>query len=290
MSDLQKDESIDARQASMSRVQTQESVMASLATPASVESAKESPDPKPDDKPNEGDKPTKQTAQERVWDLANKRRAAEVKADTAERRVQDLEAELRIVKAQAAPIETTNKPNRSQFVSDDSYIEALTDWKADAAIAKRESQQREAQVMAEQADVAKGWEKRQQAAITSIPDYAETVGASDVQIPGYVEQALLESEQGPEIAYYLALHPEEAKRIAAMKPLAAIRRITQLERDLTDVAADEQDDKKPAAKAVADPPKKSRAPEPINPVRGAVSANLGPTSDFAEYRRRRQGK
>ena len=287
MSDQQKVDTPDAREASMSRVQTQETVMASLAPPASVETAKESPDPKPDDKPGEGDqKPGKKTAQDRIVDLVHKNRDTEAKAAEAEDRAQRFEAELHILRAQAKPMEATNKPSRSQYVSDDGYIEALTDWKADAAIAKREQQQAEAQVMAEQADVAKHWEKRQKTAIESIPDYAETVGSSDVQIPPYVQQALLESEQGPEMAYYLALHPEEAKRIAAMKPLAAIRRITELERDLQDVEIDA----KPAAKPVSDPPKKSRAPEPINPAKGAASSNLGPTTDFAEYRRRRQGK
>ena len=286
MSDQQKD-TPDAREASMSRVQTQETVMASLATPASVEAAKESQDPKPDDKPNEGDqKNGKKTAQDRIVDLVHKNRDSAAKAAEAESRAQRYEAELTILRAQAQPMETTSKPSRSQYVNDDSYIEALTDWKADAAIAKRENQQREAQVMAEQADVAKSWEKRQQAVISSIPDYAETVGSSDVQIPAHVQQALLESEQGPEIAYYLALHPEEAKRIATMKPLAAIRRITELERDLADV----NDDAPAAKKAVADPPRKSRAPEPINPVKGTLASNPGPTSDFAEYRRRRQGK
>lgn len=285
MSDQQKD-TPDAREASMARVQTQETVMASLAPPASVEAAKESQDLKPDDKPNEGDQRNgKKTAQDRIVDLVHKNRDTAAKAAESEERAQRYEAELHILRAQAQPMETTNKPMRSQFINDEGYIEALTDWKADAAIAKRESQQREAQVMAEQADVAKGWEKRQQAVITSIPDYAETVGSSDVQIPAHVQQALLESEQGPEIAYYLALHPEEAKRIAAMKPLAAIRRITELERDLVDV-----DDTPATKKAVADPPKKSRAPEPINPVKGTLGSNPGPTSDFAEYRRRRQGK
>jgi len=284
MSDLQKD-TPDAREASMSRVQTQETVMASLATPALSESAKESP--KPDDKPSDGEKRDgKKTAQDRIVDLVHKNRDTAQKAAEAEDRAQRYEAELTILRAQAKPMEPTDKPMRGQFVNEDSYIEALTDWKADAAIAKRESQQREAQVMAEQADVAKGWEKRQQAAITNIPDYAETVGQSDVQIPAHVQQALLESEQGPEIAYYLALHPEEAKRIASMKPLAAIRRITELERDLVD----DNEDAKPATKAVADPPRKSRAPEPINPVKGTSTSNPGPTSDFAEYRRRRQGK
>lgn len=284
MSDLQKD-TPDAREASMSRVQTQETVMASLALPASVEAAKESP--KPDDKPSDGEKRDgKKTAQDRIVDLVHKNRATAAKAADAEDRVQRLEAEMNILRTQAEPIQVTNEPRRDQFVNDAGYNRALAEWMAEEIVAKRDQKQRDAQVMAEQAEVANSWEKRQKSAIKNIPDYAETVGQSDVQIPAHVQQALLESEQGPEIAYYLALHPEEAKRIASMKPLAAIRRITELERDLVD----DNDDAKPATKAVTEPPRKSRAPEPINPVKGTSSSNPGPTSDFAEYRRRRQGK
>ena len=283
--DTAKVDSNDAREASMSRVQTQETVLASLVTPASVEAAKASQDLKPDDKPGEGDQKPKKTAQDRIMDLVNKNRDTSAKAVEAEDRAQRLEAELTVLRAQAKPMEATDKPSRSQFVSDDDYIEALTDWKADSAVAKREQQQREAQMMAEQADVASQWDKRQQTAIESIKDYAEVIGASDIHIPTYVHQAMLESEQGPEIAYYLALHPEEAKRIAAMKPLAAIRRITDLERDLAGLDIDAAP-KKP----VSESPKKSRAPEPITPVRGIAAANTGPTTDYAEYRRRRLNK
>ena len=279
-------DSTDAREASMSRVQTQDTVLASLATPASVEAAKESQDPKPDDKPSDGDqKPAKKTAQDRIVDLVHKNREAEARTADAERRAQEMEARLKALQAQAQPLEATDRPTRSQFASEEDYIEALTDWKTDAGIAKREKQQMDARLAAEQAEIADQWDKRQQKAIESIEDYAEVVGKSEVSIPPYVHQAMLESESGPEIAYYLALHPEEAKRIAAMKPLAAIRRITELERDLSGIA----DEAKPA-KAVSEAPKKSKAPEPISPPKGIASVNTGPTTDYAEYKRRRQGK
>ena len=285
MSDLQKD-TPDAREASMSRVQTLDTVMASLASPASVEAAKESQDPKPDDKPSDGEqKPAKKTAQDRIVDLVHKNRESEAKANEAADRAQRLESELNALKAQAKPMESTNKPSRAQFVSEDDFIEALTDWKADSSVAKRERQQIEARQQAEQAEVAQQWDARQQTAIKAIPDYAEVLNKSEVVIPPYIHQALLESEHGPEIAYYLALHPEEAKRLAAMKPLAAMKRIVSLESDLAYIEVDE----KPAAK-VSEAPKKSKAPEPINPIKGIASVNAGPAADYAEYRRRRLGK
>ena len=282
--DTAKVDSPDAREASMTRVQTQESVMASLVTPASVEAAKESQEPKPDDKPSEGEQRPKKTAQDRIVDLVNKNRDTAAKAVEAETRAQKLEAELTILRAQAQPMQVSDKPGRSQFYNETDYIEALTDWKADAAVAKREQQQRDAQYVAEQADVASQWDKRQQTAIESIKDYAEVLGGSDIQIPPYIHQAMLESEQGPEIAYYLALHPEEARRIGAMKPLAAIRRITDLERDLSGI------DDAPAKKTASESPKKSRAPEPTTRMTGMVTSTSGLSTDYETYKRQRQGK
>ena len=283
--DTAKVDSPDAREASMSRVQTLDSVMASLVTPASVEAEKEPQVSKPDDKPSDGEPRHKKTAQDRIVDLVNKNRDTSAKAVEAEDRAQKLEAELTVLKAQAQPMQVSDKPGRSQFYNETDYIEALTDWKADAAVAKREQQQRDAQSRAEQADVASQWDKRQQTAIESIKDYAEVLGGSDIQIPPYLHQVMLESEQGPEIAYYLALHPEEAKRITAMKPLAAIRRITDLERDLSGV-----DDVAPAKKAASDSPKKSRAPEPTTRMTGMATTTSGLSTDYETYKRQRQGK
>lgn len=282
-------EPIDAREASKSRVVTHESLMASLAAPASVEtdepSAKED---KPDDKPKEGEqKPAKKSPQERIVELAHKRKEAEAKAEASEQRARDLEAKLQALEAKAAPMEATAKPARSQYVSDDDYVEALTDWKADQAIAKRERQQVEARQQAEFSEVVQQWSKRQETVIKAIPDYAEIMANTEVNIAGHIHAALLESERGPEIGYYLALHPEEATRLNAMKPLAAIKRIASLEADLA------AEDDEPAAvpeKKAPELPKKSKAPEPISPVRGVGASNPGPASGFDEYKRRRQSE
>lgn len=283
MTDPTKVESTDAREASMSRVTTQDTLLASLAAPASTEPVKE--ESKTDDKPEGGEqKPAKKSPQERIVELAHKRKEAEAKAANAEKRNAELEAQLQALKAQAAPIEQKPRPQRASYASEDDYTDALTDWKADQRIAERERQQAEARQNAEQQEVAQQWDKRQQQAIAAIPDYADVIGKSEVIVPPYVHQALLESEKGPEIAYFLALHPEEAKRLNAMKPLAAIKRIAALESDLAD-----EDDAKPEPKAV-ELPKKSKAPEPINPVKNVGASNPGKAESFEEYRRRRQGK
>lgn len=260
--------------------------MASLAAPASEEPEKEESkdEPKAEDKPKEGEQKPKKSPQERIVELAHKRREAEAEAADAKRERDLLRSKLQALEAQAAPIETTARPQRASYANDDDYTDALADWKADQAIARRETQQAQARQQAEQAELAQQWDKRQKQAIEAISDYADVVGASEVQVPPYVHQALLESEQGPQIAYFLALNPDEAKRIAGMKPLAAIKHIAALERDLAEV---DEDAPKAATKA-PDLPKKSKAPEPINPVKGASPSNAaGTASSFDEYKRRR---
>lgn len=282
MTDTTQVDSTAAREAAMSRVQTQDTVLANLAASASTETIEKPLGDPVDGKPNEEVKPGKKTAQERIVELTHKRKEAESKAEASEQRARDLEAQLQALKTSAQPMEATAKPARAQFASDDEYIEALTDWKAREAVAKREREQFEARQQAEQVDLDEKWTRRQDAMIKAIPDYADVLGASNVVIPNYIERALKESDQGPEIAYFLALNPEEARKLAAMNPVTAIKRIAALERDLAEPDT-------PAKEA--EPPKKSKAPAPIIPVRSAgTSASAGQAESFAEYKRRRQAQ
>lgn len=277
----------DAREASMSRVQTQDTVLASLApTKAASEPAKgDKPDAETEQ--NAGESKPKGSASDRIRELAVKRREAEAKADAAERRAQELEAEVAALRTGAKPMEAGAKPLRSQFTSDDEYIESLSDWKAKEAIAKRELEQAQARAEAEQAEVASQWSKRQEKVMKTLSDYADVIGKSEIAVPFHVHQAILESDQGPQIAYFLALHPEEAKRIAQLKPLAAVKRIASLERDLAEIDAE---DNKPEPAKDTPKPQRSKAPEPIEPVKSAPSASGASSSDYEEYKRRRQAE
>ncbi len=190
--------------------------------------------------------------------------------------------------ATAKPLEAKAKPLRSQFATDDDYIEALSNFKANEAIAVREQQQAAARIEAEQAEIAGEWSKRQETAMKNLPDYADVIGKSAVDVPSHVHQAILESEQGPEIAYYLALHPSEAKRITAMKPIAAIKRIAALERDLAEL---EHEEIPPEVEKTTTAVQKSKAPPPIEPVRSvAAAASASSSADFESYRRKRQAE
>lgn len=292
----------DAREASKSRVQTQDTLLASLTPPVAAKEPPEVKEPvktdaeiKAETEKKEEERKPKKTANERIQELGKRHHEAEAKAEAEKRRADALELQVLAMRAQAKPLESTAKPLRSQFATDDEYIEALSDFKAKQAIAKRELEQAQARAEAEQAEISSQWSRRQAEVMKALPDYAEVIGNSEVSVPNHIHEAIQESEQGPQIAYYLALHPDEAKRIAEMKPVAGVKRIAVLERDLAAIDAEEEAEVPP--KKEADPPKeekppvqKSKAPPPIDPVKSVPSATGSSTNDYEEYRRRRMAE
>jgi len=274
-------ETISAREASMSRVQTQETVLKSLdVTPTSQVAATKQDETSP--------QIPKKTAQERITELAHKRREAENRADEATKRASELEARIRTLEAATPPqIEQSTKPTRSQFTNDELYIEALTDWKAQDAIVKREQQQAEARMKAEMEEIDAAYDKRVADAQKRYPDFNEVVGAATTNIPGFVVMALKESSLGADLVYYLSMHKDEAEKLAAMRPTKATKYLIQLESELeSDDATEEPATKETEPdKAAVTPTKKP--PAPISPLSGTPAENPGTPRSFEEYRAKR---
>lgn len=236
---------------------------------------------------DKGEKRAKKPISERMSELVSQRKAAETEAQQAKREAAELRGRLEAMSAQAAPVKEEPRPDRSKFESDEEYIEAVAEWKADQRLAKREREQAEARAAAERDQVAKNWQKAQQRARAEIDDYDDVVKASDVQLPGHLHEAILESDVGPHLAYYFAKHPSEAKRFAAMSPTTAIRQLGKLE----DKLADDDGEAAPPAKAAPSPAvEKSKAPPPITPVKDGRSSDPGPAHSFDEYRARRMAE
>jgi hypothetical protein len=255
-----------------------------------AEPPKEEPKADPTDETHadgeKGEKRTKKPISERMSELVSQRKAAETEAQQAKRESAELRARLDAMSAQAAPVKEEPRPDRSKFASDEEYIEAVAEWKADQRLAKREREQAEAKAKAEREQLATNWQKAQERAKAEIDDYEAVIKASDVQLPGHLHQAILESDVGPHLAYYFAKHPDEAKRFAGMSATTALRQLGKLE----DRLADDSDDE-PAPKASPTPAvEKSKAPAPITPVKDGRAVDPGPANSFDEYRARRRAE
>lgn len=195
-----------------------------------------------------------------------KKTGVQKRIDELTRKAHEAEREAAFWREQAAksqaPSTDATKPARDAFASDADYFEALADWKAEQKVSEfRKQQQAEALNKAEQTQTATRFElyqERVSTALDAMPDYHEVVGGSDVPAEAHVLEAILDSEQGPQLAYHLAKHPDVAQRLNEMTPVQAAREIGRLEAQLAQ------------PKTETPPPRRTtNAPPPINPVRGS---------------------
>lgn len=181
--------------------------------------------------------------------------------------------------AEHAPV--SDEPKRDQFGSYEEFIEARATWRAEkAAEAKarsildesRKSQEQE-RTKGEQEKLTRQWNAQIEKARDDLEDFDEVCAESEAVVTPKMSEAILESDKGALIAYYLAKNSAEAERISKLTPSKQAAAIVALE------------DK------VAKPAKQlSKAPEPIAPVGQKAEVAKDPSkmtdAEFAAWRKR----
>lgn len=151
------------------------------------------------------------------------------------------------------------KPTPDKFSDYAEYVEALTDWKAEAVVTKRFTEQAQARADETRATT---WQERQDKVRESMPDYDDVLAMADTPLANHVREVLVESDQGPALAYHLAKHPDTLMRLNGLAPLQAAREIGRIEASLAS---------KPVAEAT--PARTTQAPKPAG-----VSSSQGRTT------------
>ena len=192
-----------------------------------------------------------------------------------ETRVKELEGKV-TPQAQAPQDDIGEEPTPDQFSDMYEYAKALAEYTADKKMAERDLQDQNRKAAAEQEVKFKAWADRVNAAKSNLPDFDDMVQSSEVRVSDPVRDAIIESEHGPQILYYLAENTEFAQKLAGMSLVSAVREIGKIE------ARYERDAKAtvPDVKPVVG---KSKAPAPISPLRGAlntVDAGLDADGNF----------
>lgn len=162
--------------------------------------------------------------------------------------------------------EATPKPASSEFATYDEYVEALSDWKAGQKVATALAQRAEGAATTARAET---FEERVSQAKTRMSDFDTVVGKSSVEVASHIRESILDSDRGPELAYHLAKHPQEAQRLSSMHPLQAARELGRLEASFDKPEA-ESSEPAAAARPV------TNAPPPTRP---AASGRTAPTTD-----------
>ncbi len=218
----------------------------------------------------------KPPVQKRIDELTRLRREAERDRDywreQASRQPQ--------AKPEAAEPDAPKKPpTLAEFDYDEAaYQAALTAHVSEEAARKVREEFRKEQAQLTERQRAESWAKRQAEFAAKTPDYEEKAYYAPISTD--VAHIVMDLERGPEVAYYLGQHPDEARAISAMSERQAAVAIGRIEAKL-DAPAAPAPAPKPVSKAPPPPPQ-------IEAVEPAVAKDPSEMTDaeFAKWRKR----
>jgi hypothetical protein len=255
-------------------------------SPAETEAVEETPELVAEEEQSEPKEAEKEANQEgerkqpklekRFSEITKQREEARQEAQRERQARVDLEQRLAALEQQRQPQQQSyidQEPQPSQFADAFEYAKALAEFSTEKALAERDRQVAQAREQEAQQKIIQSWAQKVQDAKAELPDFDDLVAASDVVVNNAVRDAILESDVGPRILYHLAENNDLAKKIASLSPNAALREIGRLEAKF---------EVKPEVKQTA-PVVRSKAPAPIQPIRGGQGQPDVPMSANGEW-------
>jgi hypothetical protein len=254
---------------------------------ADTEAVEETPEPVAEEEQSEPKEAEKEANQEgerkqnpklekRFSEITKQREEARQEAQRERQARVDLEQRLAALEQQRQPQQQSyidQEPQPSQFADAFEYAKALAEFSTEKALAERDRQVEQAREQEAQQKIIQSWAQKVQDAKAELPDFDDLVASSDVVVNNAVRDAILESDVGPRILYHLAENNDLAKKIASLNPNAALREIGRLEAKF---------EAKPDTKQTA-PVVRSKAPAPIQPIRGGQGQPDIPMSANGEW-------
>lgn len=203
------------------------------------------------------------------------------------------------------------KPKVEDFPDYDAYVEAsiqyhadiIADKKVKEALAAQATTTAQAQQQQAVTEIVKQHETRLEAARERYDDFEAVVGQPNVNISTVMRDTIMISDVGPDVAYYLASHPEEREKIAALgNTPSAIRAMGKLEQKVETELASKPKAAASAPAATTDAvstpvaeavkpavvaPAATKAPDPISPLGGGqvVTTARPDQMSYAEYKK-----
>ena len=196
-----------------------------------------------------------QTDSEKVQARINKITAEKY---AEKRRADENEKALNELKAQqpSQPIQSGQEPKLEDFDYDESaHTSALIDYRVNLKAEQIQQQQQQAQSQAQARQASDSFNTKVATFAEKATDYEQVV-ANIPQLPEETLNAVMQSDKGPELAYYLGKHLDIADEIATASPMAAAMKLGQISAQLT---------------ATTKTVNTSAAPEPIEPIESGGS-------------------
>ena len=177
------------------------------------------------------------------------------------------------------------EPQPGQFADAFEYAKALSHHAVGQALNQRDRDDAGRKEEALRTAVVDQFNKHEAKVKAEIEDYAEVVSTSEILIKDRVIQAILKSDVGPQLRYYLAKNPDYTALLNSKPDDSQLVEIGKLEAQLSAPTL---------AKPVVTP---SKASSPISPIRGTKSVDSPIGSDgeyhgtYADWKaQRRSGK
>ena len=224
----------------------------------------------------EGERKQNPKLEKRFSEITKQREEARKEAQNERQARVELEQRLAALEQQRQPQQQSyvdQEPQPSQFNDAFEYAKALAEFSTEKALAERDRQVAQQREQEAQQKIIQSWAQKVQEAKAELPDFDDLVASSDVVVNNVVRDAILESDVGPKILYHLAENNDLAKKIASLSPNAALREIGKLEAKF---------EVNPETKQTA-PVVRSKAPTPIQPIRGGQGKADVPISADGEF-------
>lgn len=215
----------------------------------------------------EAPKPERTFSQAELDDIIEKRLAKERKKRDELKQERDVLRKLALERndrqpdQQPAKPQATSEPVREQYATYEEYIEARADWRAEQKIEsklkERDEQNRRLSAEEKQKKAGEDFRKSMRESAKDIEDFDDVISSIKPgdAVANLNAEVLYAADNPGKMLHHLAVHPEEAERIALLPLGKQAREIVELEKKLA-----------------APPVKPSKAPEPIKPVGGSKSA------------------
>lgn len=191
-----------------------------------------------------------------------------------EARIRELEAQIseNERKAQASQPD----PDPSQFETLEQYLDAKVEFEASKRL--REIEQ-ERTIQQKNAERLSGFNERSAAVRQANPDFDAVLQSAAIGVSDAVMETILESDDGPAVAYHLAKNPTELYRLNAMTERQQVLELGRISARLSA--------KVPERKVTSAPP-----PAPAVKAAGTGSKSVSDMTDkeYMEFRRRQDAQ
>lgn len=208
--------------------------------------------------------PTDETPSETPEQAAKRQgRRFERRYDKAIRRAAEAEARAKLLEEQVAKYSQQQQqpesgaPKLEDFTDLEEFRKAVEKHASEKTAKDIEAKSVQARQKQYVETLSRDWAEKVGKVEDKYDDYDEVVGG-DLKPESALAVAIMEADNGPDIAYYLAKHKDELIAIAKLSPVSQARAIGRLEAKLLSEPAK--------------PKQPSKAPAPITPVGGGSGA------------------